>query len=427
MKTWYPYNLHLVLMEKIIYNHKDIKKKQGLEKSLSFASEGEMLKNFFKICFTGAVLAFLAVSLVKAVLAPTEINSYEMRYAERMPALSAAEYLKGDFQTQMDSALGDQILFSNYYKKFYNEISSKVDGIFTPLRHSISDRYLNYKGAYIYNGQLINPTVPLEDYRQGLKEAAEYINAELASVPGVEFYLYYVENDSDIYFETARKTGTYEYFASLLDMPEENIARFEVNSFDEYHELFYTGDHHWNHKGSYKAYIQLLNLLKGEGEALVPEEEMDVPGIFIGSKALLTGNTQYAERMKAYRYPFPEIEIYVNGERLPYHGELENLMRDGGDYCSYTSIYGDDLGCAIMSTGNEAGEKLLVLGDSYDNAVLKPLACHFGQLHSVDARYYPVQTGKLLDISDYVTENDIDKVLILGCNAFFDIRMGLEW
>jgi len=67
------------------------------------------------------------------------------------------------------------------------------------------------------------------------------------------------------------------------------------------------------------------------------------------------------------------------------------------------------------------------VGDSYDNAILKPLSCHFGQLHSVDARYFPVQTGELLDISDYVEKNDIDKVLLLGCNAFFDICMGMEW
>ena len=386
-----------------------------------------MIGRILKICFIAAVALFLALGFAKAVLAPTDINAYEMRYAEKIPALSAEAYLDGSFQSGMDSALGDQILFSGYYKKFYNELSSKADTLFTPLRHSISDRYLNYRDTFIYNGQLINPTVPLEEYEEGLRETAAYINSELAQMSGVEVYLYYVENDSDINFETEEKTGTYEFFTGLLDIPAENCAKFEVNSFEQYHELFYTGDHHWNHKGSYAGYCQLLELLSPGAEPMVPEEEMDVPGIFIGSKALLTGTTHYAERMKAYRYPFPALEISVNGEKLPYHGELENLMRDGGTYCSYTSIYGDDLGCAIFSAGDEQGEKLMVLGDSYDNAILKPLACHFGQLHSVDARYYPVQTGELLDISDYVAENGIDKVLLLGCNAFFDICMGMEW
>lgn len=386
-----------------------------------------MIRKIFKICFITAVILFLAVSFAKAVLSPTEISAYEMRYAEKVPALSFREYLNGNFQSDMDSALGDQILFSSYYKKLYNELSSKADMLFTPLRHSIADKYLNYRDAFIYNGQLINPTVPLEEYEEGLRETAEYINSELAEMPEVDVYLFYVENDSDINFETGGKTGTYEYFSGLLDVPEENCAAFEVNSFEEYHELFYTGDHHWNHKGSYKGYCQLVELLDAQGEPLIPEEEMDVPGLFIGSKALLTGTTHYAEHMKAYRYPFPNIQISVNGEILPYHGDLEILMRDGGTHCSYTSIYGDDLGCAIMSVGNEKGEKLLVVGDSYDNAILKPLACHFGQLHSVDARYYPVQTGEVLDISDYVAENDIDKVLLLGCNAFFDICMGMEW
>lgn len=386
-----------------------------------------MIKNLLKICFVAAVTAFLAVGLAKAVLAPTDINAYEMRYAEKIPPLSVEKYLDGSFQNDTDSALGDQILFSAYYKKLYNELSSMADTLFTPLRHGISDRYLSYRDTFIYNGQLINPTVPLEVYEEGLRDTAGYINEEIAQMQGVEVYLYYVENDSEINFETGEKTGTYEFFRDLLNLPAKNCAKFEVNSFEDYHELFYTGDHHWNHKGSYKGYCQLLEMLDPGARPLVPEEEMDVPGVFIGSKALLTGTTHYAERMKAYRYPFPDIEIRVNGEVLPYHGELENLMKAGGDHCSYTSIYGDDLGCAVFSVGNGEGERLLVVGDSYDNAILKPLSCHFGQLHSVDARYFPVQTGQLLDISDYVEKNDIDKVLLLGCNAFFDICMGMEW
>lgn len=386
-----------------------------------------MIRKILKICFVSAIIFFLTVSFAKAVLAPAEINAYEMRYAEKIPPLSADKYLDGKFQSDMDSALGDQILFSAYYKKLYNELSSTADTVFTPLRHGIPDRYLNYRETFIYNGQLINPTVPLEEYEEGLRAAAEYINEEIADMPGVDVYLYYVENDSDINFETGEKTGTYEFFSRLLNVPEENSTRFEVNCFEDYHELFYTGDHHWNHKGSYKGYCQLLKMLDPDALALVPEEEMDVPGVFIGSKALLTGTTHYAEFMKAYRYPFPEITISINGDPLPYHGELENLMRDGGDYCSYTSVYGDDLGCAIYSTGIADGENILIVGDSYDNAILKPLSCHFGQLHSVDARYFPVQTGKELDISDYVAANDIDKVILLGCNAFFDICMGMGW
>lgn len=390
------------------------------------ALEASMFKRILKICFIAATMLFLTVSFAKAVLAPEELSMYEMRYAKKIPPFSVSSFVDGAYQSGMDEAMGDQILFSTYYKKLYNEISSLGDRVFTPLLHSIEDRYINYRGTYIYNGQLINPTVPLEHYAEGLAETAEYINEEIVGIPGVEVYLYYVENDSDINFETGEKTGTYEYFSSMLDIPEENRAALRVDDFQTYHELFYTGDHHWNHKGSYEGYCQISGLL-GAGEPLVPESEVELPGLFIGSKALSTGTTHYAEHMKAYIYPLPQLEIHMNGELLPSHGELEYLLEHGGSHCSYTSVYGDDLGCAIFSVGNNQGEKLLVIGDSYDNAVLKPLAAHFSQLHSVDARYYPVQTGKELDVSDYIVENDIDKVLLIGCSAFFDIRMGMEW
>lgn len=376
-----------------------------------------MLKKALKFCFIAFTMLFLLVSFARAVLFPSDISWYEMRYAKKIPPVTASGYVDGSFQAGMDEALGDQISFATYFKKLYNEGVSLFDKCFTQVRNSIRERYVYYRNTLLFNGQLINRPVPLDEHREGLKAEAEMINEKAAALPETEFYLFYVENDSDIDFEKKEKTGSYEYFVSQLDIPEENCAAFTVNSFEEYQENFYYADHHWNHKGSYKAYLQLFELLGLEGEPLKPTAEVDVPGIFNGSKALLTGTTHYAEHMKAYLFDYPPMKISQAGRELPDYGSLTELLASGGDSCSYGAVYGDDLGCGIFE--GQGDEKILIVGDSYDNAVLKLLAGYFKELHSVDIRYYPPMMGHLFDEIYHVEKYGIDKVLYIGCSGYF--------
>ena len=73
----------------------------------------------------------------------------------------------------------------------------------------------------------------------------------------------------------------------------------------------------------------------------------------------------------------------------------------------------------IFSTGQTGRENLLVLGESYDNAVLKLLASHFNNTSSVDLRYYEAYMGKKFSFSDYVKEHGITQVLLIGNIDYF--------
>ena len=59
-------------------------------------------------------------------------------------------------------------------------------------------------------------------------------------------------------------------------------------------------------------------------------------------------------------------------------------------------------------------ENVLVIGESYDNAILKLLASHFGRTYSVDLRYYRNYLGSDFSLSDYLRRNSITKVLLIG-------------
>ena len=59
-----------------------------------------------------------------------------------------------------------------------------------------------------------------------------------------------------------------------------------------------------------------------------------------------------------------------------------------------------------------------MIGDSYDNAILKLLASHFGKTCSIDLRYY--LTGEDgFDIAAYIRRHEIGQVLVVGSTFLY--------
>ena len=61
----------------------------------------------------------------------------------------------------------------------------------------------------------------------------------------------------------------------------------------------------------------------------------------------------------------------------------------------------------------------MVIGESYDNAILKLLASHFEKTFSIDLRNYERTFGSKFQFSQYVKDNNVDKVLLIGNIDYF--------
>ena len=90
-------------------------------------------------------------------------------------------------------------------------------------------------------------------------------------------------------------------------------------------------------------------------------------------------------------------------------------------------MYGDDVGELIFDTGRRERPNILVMGESYDNAVLKLLAGHYNQLHSIDLRHYETQKGYAFNMSEYIRKNDISTVLFLGNIGLFIAAQSMKF
>ena len=380
-----------------------------------------MTKKLADLLFLCAILLILTAGLVTALLFPEEINTYENRYADRIAPFTVTGYLDGSFQDSMDAGLSDQVNFSSYYKKLYNYArTAGLRLLASPVARAHPDRYFYFQGLRLFGGDWLTYwTRSLESLTEALEAKAENCNDTFARLPDTEFYVYFVEKDTDINFETGEKNRTYEYLRDRLELPPDRAGCFQVDSFEQFSQYFYRTDHHWNHRGSYQGYLGVLELL-GIGDApLVPLEEVAVPGRFSGSKASNAGAAGLWESVSMYRFDFPAMEVRINGWPAESYGYQELFWSGRGWTPNYGDMYGQDFGEVILSGGKPGGGNILVLGESYDNAVLRLLASHFDNLYSVDLRYYSVYMGEDFRLSEYLEEHGIDKVLLIGNIDYF--------
>ena len=374
--------------------------------------------------FILAVVAFLTIGLVRAIWAPKAINSYENRYAEQMPTVSVAGYLDKTFQDGVEASLMDQVPLAQSMKALYNRtharwMLSMVDALYGEEK----TQYIAYEGLRLLGeNYLINWTRTLSASQEDLDRKIQALNATFARHPELDFYVYYIEKDTDIDFITGEKSGLAEYLLSGLDLPAERQAVFTVDSFAEFTQKFYKTDTHWNYAGSYEGYCQLYDLLGCQGSVLQPAGAPQLVGnAFSGVKAGSIGaDGILTESFYAVPYDFPAMSVSINGVSGVDYGNQEAFLQGTSDLpLTYGNFYGGDNGETVFSTGTQGRGNLLVLGESFDNAILKLLASHYDTLYSVDLRYYEHSMGQPFDLTAYTKEHGVSSVLLLGNIDYF--------
>ena len=362
--------------------------------------------------------AGLAAGLVRTALFPKEINAYENRYAVTLPALSLSGFLDGEYQDGVDGALADQIPFAQRCKRYYNRaVALGFQASVRLLSDLMEGRYLSYDGCRLFGDHLTYNTSVLSGVVYLLDPWAESWNARFAAHPETEFYVFYIEKDTDIDFETGEKAGVREYVLDALALPEDRKGAFVINSYRDFAESFYRTDHHWNYEGSWRGYLQIRKLL-GVTEAPAKRGEAVTLGTMSGSKAIGSAS-EFREEFSAAPYALPPMDVTLNGRPAEDYGNQDAFFSGAMQDPNYSAFYGMDAGELILDTGTEGRGRLLVLGESFDNAIIKPLASHFDRTYSVDLRYYSYLMGRQFRLSDYLRDNGIDRVLLMGNADFF--------
>ena len=303
------------------------------------------------------------------------------------PVLSLADTRTGNDQKLDFSGTGHDVLYSPSYNRFANYY-----GIF---KTSDADHCINMFNRAI---KALNPHVPV--------------------------YLYFVESSRSHPLKASfdENSGYYNYLCTRLHADKHDHLKF--STFGQFCEYFYSTDHHWNHRGAYQGYVDIIRMIIGDQEEIqVPEEEVVLPVLYNGSYAKKCKNPCSTEYFALYRFSdLQPYTSYINGKQNKYDRIQAYLS---GKYSKevyanhYQLCYGGNYACVVMETGLEEKPNLLLFSNSMGAGVKYLLAKHFNRIVSIDLRYYKDEFNQAFSMQEAVREYGIDMILILGESVFF--------
>lgn len=181
-------------------------------------------------------------------------------------------------------------------------------------------------------------------------------------------------------------------------------------------DIYLRTDHHWAPLGAYYAAEQLA---KSAGVPFKPLANYDrhVVKRFVGSmygysKDIAIKNSPedfvyYTPRGLEYNTTYVNYKVgkdyRISSESKPQNGPFFYHFKDGsgGAYCTFM---GSDMKLTKVKTGTKNGRHLMIIKDSYGNAVPGYMFYSFEEVHVVDFRYFNKNMNK------YVRDNKITDI-----------------
>jgi hypothetical protein len=192
----------------------------------------------------------------------------------------------------------------------------------------------------------------------------------------------------------------------MLNKSLENIQRLNiVNLFDifldkyspkERSDYYYQTDFHWNSKGSFKAFELLTTQINDYDTFKAAEDKLNKVEhknkYFKGDlERRFSGNIKNKNIPDAYEVINTKNFIYYTSidDKKPVDRKEIVSKNIDQDEVGYNDIFTYNLSCIRILNKNPIIEKkVLILKDSYFNAMIDPMSTVFSELIIIDPRYY---------------------------------------
>ena len=182
-------------------------------------------------------------------------------------------------------------------------------------------------------------------------------------------------------------------------------------------DIYLRTDHHWAPLGAYYAAKKFAQV------AGVPFRDLDsyeqhVVHRYVGSMYGYSKDISVKNAPEDFVYYTPvgvdytttyvnmnvSGGLHVTGESKPYTGPFFYKFKDGsgGAYCTFM---GSDMKLTTVRTSTRNGRRLIILKDSFGNALPGWLFFSFEEIHVIDSRYFK------RNMVDYVRDNHITDIL----------------
>lgn len=335
--------------------------------------------------------AFLAgFGLLHILLPDRTFSPVENRTLSKMPDFSWSALVDGSYTSKLEKYLEDQFPLRDGWMGLKNR-----------YEYLLGKR--EFHGVYLCGDRLIHK---IEDASRAEQNIA-YLQ-KLTELTDIPVYLGLIPTAAEVYRDQLPAGAENFDQAAYLEKVRESVPDAVWVDMEKWMDgasdmsLFYRTDHHWTSAGAWHGYAALMEAMGEPFEPLgTPETVSDD---FYG--------TLYSSSGVHWLAP-DTIERYVSGEGVTVEnfekGETHGLYVDSflGEKDKYASFLGGNTPLYIIRNPEAASEeKLLVVRDSYSDAMAPFLSQYFAEIHLVDLRYYRTS------VAEYARENGMDRIFV---------------
>ena len=265
-----------------------------------------------------------------------------------------------------------------------------------------------------------------------LKTVAENNNAHFLYCATLKksYYETYPDNVEDFYKEN------YRVFIDKIEKSHIDYLELRnmLNDIEKSGEnRYFNSDHHWTPYAAFKATGTICKALNEKFGFIYNKDYVDINyyevktynNWFLGSLGKKTGQFFSWNGADDFDVFTPLFQTDLTSEE-PFKNEsrsgefsdtvlhLDNMKKDYYSVNTYSVYNGGNYRLQIISNKlNPNGKKILLIGDSFDCAVVPFLSLQTSQLHICDVRNMKGLVGEKVNIKNYIEEIRPDYVLVL--------------
>ena len=245
----------------------------------------------------------------------------------------------------------------------------------------------------------------------------------------VTIYTMVIPNAAEYYVPEKWKSHTKSQLPLLKNIQEllspdvkfVNVYNTLGNHADE--PIFLRTDHHWSPLGGYYAAAEFAKVAGVEFKDLSNYERKVVHG-FVGTMYGYSKDISIKEAPEDFVYYEPlgveyttsyisftvDKDFKITKTTGPANGPFFYKMKDGSGM-AYSTFMGTDCRITHVNTSVKNGRKLLIIKDSFGNAIPGYLFYSFEDIFVVDNRYFD------RNLKDYIIKNGVTD-LLFACSTF---------
>ena len=371
--------------------------------------------------FAFILVLALILGLVLLIRPQREVETLERRKASVLSEISPL-----NLSNDLDNVLSDQFIFRDNILKIYHSFKYFSSRILNPHNYleAVDKGVINIGDDYLINNVYTN------DY---YKYVVEYASSRAYNIK--ELKDKYKDIDVYVYKPTRLEEKDYLYTdianSPLLKAEEDFIKNLgedvtykamELKSIEDYKNIYYRSDIHYNIEGSYRAYKDIIEMIQEKyylKDALDIKDKIIYEYDFYGHYGNILGNITTPDHLEDYDLGIDESQYtYLEEGKITKISDKKNNYKENNTiYSAYDDYFLDNDGLRIFRN-NEIYDptkavyiprkpNILIFADSYINPIAEWLAIHFDNTVIIDLRN--IEDFKL---EEYIKEYNIDIILV---------------